>query len=136
MFNNSQEIVGSFNLKSLWELYSDVEKWLEWDESLEKVELDGEFIVGAKGKMTNNGMPEIEFQLIEVIKEKSFTTKSIMGPFEVEVSHHLVSLSDNEVKIEHAVRVTGPDKGQVQRIGINIYNSFTKALNKLGELSQ
>lgn len=75
MFNNSQEIVGSFNLKSLWELYSDVEKWLEWDESLEKVELDGEFIVGAKGKMTNNGMPEIEFQLIEVIKKNHLLPK-------------------------------------------------------------
>lgn len=136
MYNNSQKIVGSFNLKNLWELYSDVEKWLEWDESLEKAELDGKFIVGTKGKMTNKGMPEIEFQLMEVTKEKSFTTKSTIGPFEVEVSHHLVSLSDNEVKIEHVVKVTGPDKGQVQGIGTNIYNSFTKSLNKLGELSQ
>lgn len=41
-----------------------------------------------------------------------------------------------KLRLNTQFRVTGPDKGQVQRIGINIYNSFTKALNKLGELSQ
>ena len=135
MFESKKEVKGNFNLEKVWKLYENVERWVEWDGSLEKASLEGKFIVGSSGVMTIIGMPEMPFTLIEVKKGNSFTTKSVVGPFEIEVSHKLTKLSEVSSVIEHGVTVKGPDSEKVTQIGSGIAHSFTSALDKLGALS-
>lgn len=136
MFEIKKEVSGNYNKEKVWLLYSNVAQWLEWDKSLEKITLSGDFLEGTTGTMTNKGMPSIEFKLSEVTEGKSFTTTSMIGPVKIEVSHYLIKENEEKLKIEHGVKVSGPDDNKNQEIGLAISGSFDQALETLGELSK
>lgn len=122
-------------MEKVWGNYEDVRRWAVWDESLTSVNLSGDFENGTKGVMFNQGLPELPFELTEVVRQKSFTTKSVMGPFVVEVNHRLIKGEDGLVTVEHGVLVNGPDEGKVQEVGQGVLGTFPNALKKLEELS-
>ena len=55
--------------------YKKVSDWPEWDPETEAASIEGDFIVGAIGKIKPKGAPESKIELIEVTSDQSFTVE-------------------------------------------------------------
>lgn len=59
--------------QAIWQLWSDIDYWHEWDTDIESAKLAGPFAVGSKFKLKPKAGPAVNITLVEVEKERKFT---------------------------------------------------------------
>lgn len=70
--------------------YADVKRWFAWEDDLEDMDLDRDFITGTTARMTMTGQPPMPCALVEVGEGRSFTDKStVPGVGDVHSAHEL-----------------------------------------------
>jgi hypothetical protein len=60
----------------IWQVWTDVPNWKQWDQGLKEAVLDGNFIVGTKGKLIPNKGPKSKFIISELVPNKSYAFKT------------------------------------------------------------
>ena len=60
----------------IWQVWTDVANWKQWDKGLKEASLEGDFAVGSKGKLIPDKGPKSRFVIAEVIPGKSYTFKT------------------------------------------------------------
>lgn len=60
----------------IWQVWTDVPNWKRWDRGLKEAVLEGEFIVGTKGKLVPDRGPKSKFVISELDPNKSYTFKA------------------------------------------------------------
>lgn len=97
-------------IEKIWPLYEDVNKWFKWEDDLEDISLQGEFINGSNGSMKLSGQPAMDFVLVSVSPGKSFTDKtSIQNVGDIYFIHELND-NDGQTFVKHSVEFIPLDR--------------------------
>jgi uncharacterized membrane protein len=106
-FEASTEI--SAPAQRVWEIFSDVERWPEWTDSITSVErLDaGPFRVGSRARIRQPKLPVATWEVTELVEGESFTWVA-RGPGITTVAVHRVRAVDGGAEVSNAVEQRGP----------------------------
>ena len=104
-FHHSIETTAS--TAEIWEHWTNLEGWSEWDSELEYASLEGPFQEGQLGKIKPVKGPESEIYLSGVRELSSFTVNVVLPlNTRLEIWHTLMSKKDTR-EITHGVRIEG-----------------------------
>lgn len=131
MFKYEKTVSGNIDSKKLWELYSDVSRWKEWDTEVENVLLNGEFVQGSNGVMEMKNGQSLPFVIDSVDTEKEFTTISCLGAITVSFFHTIT-----ETSITHIVTIEGGVEAQMDGMGKGITASLPSTMDRLLSMVQ
>lgn len=90
----------------IWQVWTDVANWKQWDKGLKEASLEGDFAVGSKGKLIPDKGPKSRFVIAEVIPGKSYTFKTKI-PFGWLVIKRTLELKGGRTYFTHDVEFTG-----------------------------
>lgn len=136
MFYYENEVTGAMDETKLWDLYSNVTKWAAWDSSIDKVELNGEFVKGSTGVMHMHGMPPLPFTLEDVETGKTFINSSSISGITVQFGHFIAKNENGTYTIKHTVTMTGAEDGKLQGMGKGIVSNIPASMAKLCALAK
>ncbi|MFJ7932506.1 SRPBCC family protein [Peribacillus sp. NPDC096448] len=121
--------------EAIWDLYSNIEKWTDWDKSLKSVSLENNFSEGTKGTMLPVGQKEVCFKLVDVNDKVKFTSEtSLTEAVKMSFVHKLTSVENNGVRITHRVVISGPGAKEIgAKIGPFLTKDIPETMNNLAE---
>lgn len=90
----------------IWQVWTDVPNWKQWDKGLKEALLEGEFKVGAKGKLIPDKGPKSTFIIAELLPGKSYTFKTKI-PFGWLVIQRTLMVKNGMTYFTHDVEFTG-----------------------------
>lgn len=90
----------------IFQIYSDVAGWKNWDPEVEWSQLNGEFAVGSQGKLKPPKAPASTIRIVEVEENKSFTVESRLPLCKMLFEHQLVSRGAS-TEVLHRVSFSG-----------------------------
>lgn len=90
----------------IWQVWTDVSNWKQWDKGLKEATLEGEFTVGTKGKLIPDKGPKSKFIISEIEPNKSYTFKT-KTPFGWLIIKRTLEIKDNKTFFTHDVEFTG-----------------------------
>ena len=136
MWANQVTIKTKVSKAQIWKVWSDVSNWKVWDDQVVESELDGQFSQGQKGTIIPKGGPKSTFELVEVTKEVSFTSRSKLPLTKMDFIHKIEE-SEGELTLIHRVEISGMLTFLFSRvIGNKIISELPKALDKLVVIAQ
>lgn len=103
----SHTVTTSASLKSLWEIWTDVARWKEWDKGLKDASVKGPFEPGTKGKLIPDKGPRSTFKITEVIIHQTYTFKTRI-PLGWLVIKRMAKAEQGFTIFTHEVFFTGP----------------------------
>jgi len=92
--------------EQVFAVYEDVLNWSSWDPDVQSSSIEGDFKLGAKGKLTPSNGPEVKIQITELTKNRSYTTVSKLILCSIFFEHECISSGD-EITIIHRVVFVG-----------------------------
>ena len=129
--------------EKVFQIYSDVNSWADWDLGLDFAKIDEEFKTGAVGKLKPKKSPVVaDIDFIEVIPNSSFSVynRSILCIFNF---YHTILEKDGFVEVTHRVEITDRFKffslissifGKL--IGKDMKKELPKSLKRLKHLAE
>ena len=90
----------------IWQIWTDISNWKQWDKGLKDAFLEGSFQVGAKGKLIPDKGPKSRFIISEVVPDQSYTFKTKI-PFGWLVITRTLEVKDEITYFTHDVEFTG-----------------------------
>ena len=124
------------DIEKVWDLYSNVNRWPEWDSDMQNVILEGEFVTGTKGTMFMKEMTPLPFVLDDVQRGKVFTNSSMLGDITVQFGHFISEEGAGEYTLKHTVTITGSNEVQLQGIGQGIVANIPANMTRLSQLAK
>lgn len=92
--------------EKIWQVWTDVPNWKQWDKGLKDAFLKGDFAVGTKGKLIPDKGPKSKFIISEVIPNQSYTFKTSI-PFGWLVIKRTLETRNGVTYFTHDVEFTG-----------------------------
>jgi hypothetical protein len=135
MFQYENIVKGKMDIGKVWDLYSDVSRWSEWDSDMQKVVLEGKFVAGTIGTMFMKEMPPLPFRLDDVQKDKVFVNTSSLGEITVTFGHYISAEESGECALRHTVTITGENEVQLQGMGQGIVANIPASMTRLYQLA-
>jgi uncharacterized protein YndB with AHSA1/START domain len=135
MWTHEDSIETSVPAARVWELFSNVERWKDWNAGIESIELHGPFAEGATFTMQPPGEDALSSTLIEVRPNESFTDETVVDETRVLVSHRLVELPSGHTKIIYSTEITGPGAAEIGPMVTSDFPDVLAALKNLAEQS-
>ncbi|MEM6348191.1 MAG: SRPBCC family protein [Bacteroidota bacterium] len=95
---------------AIWQVWTDVANWQDWDSGLQSASLDGAFTAGAKGNIISLEGRKSNFKVVEYVEGESYTfkTKLPLGALYVKRSFQEV---DGKLNFTHEVWFKGITAG-------------------------
>lgn len=91
----------------VWRLWSNVERWQEWNDQIVHAELLGPFAAGSKARIRFRGRPlPLTFQITAIVPERLFTDETRLPGAVLGHDHILESDGDNTI-IRHRLYLRG-----------------------------
>ena len=120
----------------IWRYWSDIAAWPQWNDGIEKIEIDGPFAVGTMFTMTRRGGP----RCAAIGGDRAgqlFTDEMDAGDFVVRTVHRLEPTATGRTRITHQTEITGLAAGQVgPQFGPAITADFPEVLAALVWLAE
>jgi uncharacterized protein YndB with AHSA1/START domain len=135
MWTHEDSIETSAPAARVWELFSNVERWKDWNAGIESIELHGPFAEGATFTMQPPGEDALSSTLIEVRPNESFTDETVVDQTRVLVHHRLVPLASGKTKIIYSTQITGPGAAEIGPMVTSDFPDVLAALKNLAEQS-
>jgi uncharacterized protein YndB with AHSA1/START domain len=135
MWTHEDSIETSVPAARVWELFSNVERWKDWNAGIESIELHGPFAEGATFTMQPPGEDALSSTLIEVRPNESFTDETVVDQTRVLVHHRLVPLASGKTKIIYSTQITGPGAAEIGPMVTSDFPDVLAALKNLAEQS-
>jgi uncharacterized protein YndB with AHSA1/START domain len=121
----------------VWRHWSDMVAWPQWNDGIEKMEIDGPFAVGTTFTMTPPGDEPIRMRLTEITPGELFTDEMDGGDFTVRTVHRLEPAAGGRTRIIYRTEITGPAADQVgPELGPAITADFPYVLAALAKLAE
>lgn len=111
--------------------FTKVSDWPVWDPETESAHIDGDFVVGATGKIKPKGSPTTKIELTEVTQDKSFTVECGLPLCKMHFVH-LMEKMDTGTNVVNQLEFTGllaPVFGRL--FGKSINKSIPESLSGL-----
>jgi hypothetical protein len=112
----------------VFSVYSAVAGWPAWDSEVEYASLNGEFKLGAEGKIKPKGAPESKIKITELTDMKSFTIECNLPLCKMHFIHVITPEGDGSI-VKNMLEFTGllaPLFGRL--IGKSIYKTMPSSL--------
>ncbi len=136
MWSKKETIKTNATRKQIWNLWSDVKNWKQWDSEIVFSDLKGEFKVGNFGILKPKKGPKSKFKLASVNELSEFTTRSFLPFAEMDFIHE-INEKDGELFITHGIEIRGLLSFFYSRvIGENLIKELPQAMNKLSKLAE
>jgi uncharacterized protein YndB with AHSA1/START domain len=98
---------------TLWQHWSDMDRWPLWNAGIEKIDVDGPFAAGTTFTMTPPDGDPLRLRLTEVVPGKLFTDEMDAGDFVVRTVHRLEPAPTGRTRVVYRTEITGPAADQV-----------------------
>lgn len=135
MWTHEDSIETSAPAARVWELFSNVERWKDWNAGIESIELHGPFAEGTTFTMQSPGQDALRSTLIEVRPNESFTDETVVDETRVLVRHKLVVLPSGHTNIIYSTQITGPGAAEIGPMVTSDFPDVLAALKNLAEQS-
>ena|SRR5215468_805463 len=123
--------------EAIWRVWSDVERWPEWNADLERAELSGPFAAGSTITMFPKGQDPIELLIAEATEPEGFVDQADLGEAVVRTTHRLEPLGSGRVQVVYRMEITGPAADSLgPQIGPEISTDFPQVLAALVERAE
>lgn len=90
----------------IWDIWTNVEHWPEWDSELEFASLEGDFTLYAQGRLKAKNAPVSVFCISQLEPNKSYTFTTNLPLCKLNVSRYLTT-SQGVTSFTHEVSFTG-----------------------------
>jgi Polyketide cyclase / dehydrase and lipid transport len=121
---------------AVWSLYANVAVWPKWDDAMERVDIDGDFVVDTTGTMHIKDIGPVPFRLTAVDVDRRFASESPFNRLTVTFDH-LIEPTDRGCLVSHLVTIDGPNIDQIGPImGPNITNDVPHAMAAIARLAE
>ena len=135
MWTDQVTISTTATRNQIWEMWSNVEKWNEWDHEVETSTLFGEFKKGSKGMLKPKGAPKSTFEMVEVNPLQKFVNRSSL-PFTTMDFIHVMEEKSGKLYLTHKIEMKGPLTFLFSKIiGKKIIKELPVAMKKLTQLA-
>lgn len=122
---------------AIWRVWSDVERWPEWNADLERAQLSGPFAAGSRITMYQRGGETIELRIAEASEPAAFVDEADLGGVVVRTVHRLEDQGGGGVRVIYRMEITGPAADTVgEEIGPAISADFPQVLAALAERAE
>jgi uncharacterized protein YndB with AHSA1/START domain len=135
MWTHEDSIETSAPPARVWELFTDVARWKDWNAGIESIELHGPFAEGTTFTMQSPGQEALTSTLIEVRPNESFTDETVVDETRVLVRHNLVPLASGRTRIIYRTQITGPGATEIGPMVTSDFPEVLAALKNLAERS-
>lgn len=135
MYTFEETLTVSVKAAKIWELYSDVARWPEWNEAINSIELDGPFESGVTGTIQVLIAPPLSFCLENVTLMESFDIVASLGDLKVTMRQRLKDEGDGECTIKHSLIMEGANEAMLNTIGEMLSANIPDSMNRLAELA-
>jgi uncharacterized protein YndB with AHSA1/START domain len=137
MWQHEHEAKTSATADAVWQHWSDMPQWPQWNDGIEKITVDGPFEVGTTFTMTPPGDDPIRLCLVEIVPGELFTDEMDGGDFVVRTEHRLQKAADGGTRIIYRTQISGPAADQVgPELGPAITADFPEVLAALIKLAE
>jgi len=92
---------------TVWRYWSDLTTWPQWNDGIEKIEIDGPFAVGTTFQMTSPGGNPIALRPVDIVPGEPFTDEMDAGDFTVRTVHQLEQTAAGMTRIIYRTEITG-----------------------------
>lgn len=92
--------------EQMWKLFSDVNNWKNWKESIEFASLEGKFEKGNYFMFKPKGGPKIKMKIVEALENQNFTDLTTF-PLAKMYGEHLLEDTPDGLKITITMKVEG-----------------------------
>lgn len=92
--------------QGIWTVWSEVDRWREWDSGIEWSRIDGPFAVGTTGELKPRGGPLVKTRLTCVEPCRRFVDEADLFWGKIRVSHEMVDLGDDRL-VTHRIEIEG-----------------------------
>jgi uncharacterized protein YndB with AHSA1/START domain len=137
MWQREHEATTSATADAVWQRWSDMPQWPQWNDGIEKITVDGPFEVGTTFTMTPPGDDPIRLRLVEIVPGELFADEMDGGDFVVRTEHRLQTAADGGTRIIYRTQISGPAADQVgPELGPAITADFPEVLAVLIKLAE
>lgn len=95
---------------NIWQVWTDVANWKDWDKGLQDAQLEGDFVLGAAGTILSLEGRTSKFKIVELEAGRSYTMKTKLPLGSLYVKRYLTA-SEGELTFTHEVWFSGLTKG-------------------------
>lgn len=120
----------------IWQIWTDVPNWKQWDKGLKEAIIEGEFSVGTKGKLIPDKGPKSKFVISELLPNKSYTFKTKI-PFGWLIIKRSLEVREDKTFFTHDVAFTGLLKKILgKKLGKNYRQMLPSVLSKIKQIAE
>lgn len=118
--------------RDIWLVLADLNRWTEWDTSMEWVRLDGSFEVGGKVEMKPIGQEPITSTITDIVENEKYADECQFNGLTLRFSHVLHPLGAGGTQVVHRLEIDGPGVDEIgPQIGPQITEDFPDAMDAL-----
>jgi len=121
----------------IWQLWTDVENWRQWDHDVEYSSLEGSFRDDEKGILKPTQGPRSEFTMLDVKEQECFTTRSSLPLCTSMDFIHQMERVGTKLTVKHIVIISGALTPLFSRvIGKGVARGLPSAMTRLALLAE
>ena len=136
MWEFDSSLVTPANRERVWELWTDISAWPEFNPGIRQASLEGPFGPGAVGSSRASGGPPSKLRVVTVEPGHMFVTETPLPLATLRFEHRIEPADDGRLMVTMGVRMTGPATPFFRRvIGPRLEASVPEALRNLSELA-
>jgi uncharacterized protein YndB with AHSA1/START domain len=94
--------------EQVWRLWADVDGWPEWNEDIERIELDGSFAAGDRIVMTPIGQEAIELRIAEAVEPVLFVDEASLDDVVIRTTHRVERVGNERSRVTYRMEINGP----------------------------
>jgi hypothetical protein len=94
--------------KAIWEAWSDVSRWPEWNPDIDAVELRGEFAGGSTIAMRPIGADTVELSIVDAVIDERFVDEASLGGTTIRTTHEIQAVGGGRNRVVYRLEATGP----------------------------
>ncbi|MBS9443901.1 hypothetical protein [Photorhabdus heterorhabditis] len=123
MLTSSFMLPVNASAEKIWPYYSDISLRNVWEDDLESITLEGDFITHNKGVMKLKDMPPMGFTLTSVEENKHFWDETIVPDLGSICFGHEILNIEEQLYIKHTVVFT-KEKGEIEKDDIEFFKQL------------
>lgn len=132
MWSWEHSVEGEVSAAAIWRIWSDVEKWGEWNADIESIGIDGAFAAGSTIAMTPRGGEPVMLRIATAERDKAFVDVADLGSAIVTTTHRIEPLDGGRVRVVYRTEITGPAADDIgPEIGPAITGDFPETIAAL-----
>jgi uncharacterized protein YndB with AHSA1/START domain len=132
MWQTEHSIETNATTEAIWQQWTDIEHWPEWNGDIEGIEIDGPLAEGSRILMTPNGQEPVELRIAQAVEPQLFIDEADLGEIVVRTTHRVERLDDRRSQVSYRMEITGPAADTLGRqIGPEISGDFPEVLAAL-----